>query len=112
VAIAAGVAVFLTVERASSEVATTQYEYRASWLALASPEPISVEVENESWARLITFRPERACVLATPLTESGKSKPRLDAGKVMVVMKDRQGIRFTAERWRSPRQSMARFRCR
>ena len=41
---------FLTVERAACEAAPAQYEYRASWLALANPEPISVEVENESAA--------------------------------------------------------------
>jgi hypothetical protein len=35
----------------------------------------------------MTFRPERAFVLAAPLTELGKSKVRLDAGTAMVGMK-------------------------
>ena len=50
-------------------------------IGVASPEPISIEVENESWARPVTFRPERAFVLATSLTEAGKS--RGDSGRTI-----------------------------
>jgi hypothetical protein len=90
--------VLLTAERAACQTAPPQYEYRASWIAVASPEPITADVESKSWARLITFRPDRAFVLTASLTEVGKSKPRLDAGTVMVGMTDGPGIACRLER--------------
>lgn len=96
--IAGGLALLLAAERASCQSAPVQYEYRASWVAVASPESVSVEVESKAWARLFTFRPERAFVLAAPLIEAGKSKARLDAGTVMVGMKDAPGIACRLER--------------
>ena len=39
-------------------------------------------------ALLFALRPERAFVLAAPLTEAGKSKTRLDAGTVTAYPED------------------------
>lgn len=96
--VAGGLAVFLVAGQAACQAATPQYEYRASWIALASPEPVTVEVERKSWAKLISFRPERGFTLAGPLTERGKRKPRLETGAVMVAMKDSPGIACRLER--------------
>jgi hypothetical protein len=96
--IASGCAALLIAEQAASQVAPMQYEYHASWIAVASPDPVTAEVANKSWARLITFRPERAFVLPAPLVEMGKSKPRLDAGTMMVGMKDGPGVACRLER--------------
>lgn len=98
VSITGGLVVLLTAGRAASQAAPFQQEYHASWIALASPEPVNAEVESKSWARLVTFRPERAFVLTAPLTEAGKSRQRLDAGAVMVGMKAAPGIACRLER--------------
>ena len=96
--VTAGLMLLLTAGHAVCQTAPPRYEYQASWIALASPEPISVVVQSESWARLIAFRPERALALEAPLIEAGKKKARLDAGTVMVGMKDDPGIACRLER--------------
>ena len=80
VLIGAGLAATLASGLAGSQAASPRYEYQASWIAVASPEQISAEVEGNSWARLVTFCPERGFTLQAPLLETGKRKPRLDAG--------------------------------
>ncbi|MCC7200447.1 MAG: hypothetical protein IT483_13125 [Gammaproteobacteria bacterium] len=96
--LASGSAVIAPAGHAAGQAAPPQYEYRASWVAVASPEPVKAEIDSKSWARLVTFRPERAFILTAPLTEAGKSKPRLDAGTLMVGMTDGQGIACRLER--------------
>ncbi len=96
--VASELAVIATAGQATGQAAPPRYEYRASWVAVASPERITAEVNSKSWAQLVTFRPERAFTLAAPLTEAGKSKPRLEAGTVMIGMKDGQGIACRLER--------------
>ena len=84
--------------QAACQAEPVRYEYQAAWIALASPEPISAEVERKSWARLITFRPERGFALQAPLLETGKRKPRLDAGAIVVAMRDLPEIACRLER--------------
>lgn len=93
-----GLSLLLTVTQAVCDSAPPQYEYRASWIALASPEPVRVELEQKSWTKLISFRPERGFVLETALIESGKRKRRLEPGAVMVAMKDSPAIACRLER--------------
>jgi hypothetical protein len=96
--IAGGLAVLLNAGQTAGQPAPLQHEYHAAWIALASPEATSVRVESKSWAKLVTFRPERAFVLQAPLVESGTSKSRLEAGTVMVGMKDGRGVACRLER--------------
>jgi len=96
--VAAAIVMLAAAGRADCEAAAPRYEYQASWIAVASPEPIVAEVERKSWARLVTFRPERGFALQEPLLETGKRKPRLDAGAVVVAMKDVPEIACRLER--------------
>jgi hypothetical protein len=97
-ALAASLLALLPFREAAAQQAVPQYEYRAAWTVLANTQPVSVSVAPKAWASLLKLRPERGFRLDSPLIEPGKRKPRLDAGAVLVAMRNNPELACRLER--------------
>jgi hypothetical protein len=97
-ALAAHIVLLSWVQGAASQPSAAQHEYRAAWLMLANPEPVSAELTPGTWASLFALRPAGGFRLESPLIEAGKRKARLEAGALLVTLRDNPGILCRLER--------------